>query len=54
MDPPNFRRHVLRSGRLEDTGQRVAGTPHRPPALYHFTTEDAPEFFRSRSTEETP
>ncbi|WP_290499864.1 NUDIX hydrolase [Kocuria sp. UBA5001] len=54
VDPPNFRRHVLRSGRLEDTGQRLAGTPHRPPALYHFTTEDAPEFFRSRSTEETP
>ncbi|CAL8900318.1 NUDIX hydrolase [Kocuria varians] len=54
VDAPNFRRHVLRSGRLEDTGERVAGTPHRPPALYRFTRTHAPEFFRSGTTQETP
>ncbi|WP_158591139.1 NUDIX hydrolase [Kocuria tytonis] len=47
VDAPNFRRHVLRSGRLQDTGERVPGTPHRPPALYRFTADGAPDFFRS-------
>ncbi|MDO4917933.1 NUDIX domain-containing protein [Kocuria sp.] len=47
LDAPNFRRHVLRSGRLQDTGERVPGTPHRPPALYRFAAEDTPALFRS-------
>lgn len=47
VDAPNFRRHALRSGRLQDTGERVAGTPHRPPALYRFTEDTAPDFTRS-------
>ena len=47
VDAPNFRRHALRSGRLRDTGERVAGTPHRPPALYRFTEDTAPDFTRA-------
>ena len=47
LDGPNFRRHVLRSGRLQDTGQRVPGTPHRPPALYRFAARGTPDLFRS-------
>lgn len=46
VDAPNFRRHALRSGRLQDTGERVSGTPHRPPALYRFTAGGAPDFTR--------
>lgn len=47
VDAPNFRRHALRSGRLQDTGERVSGTPHRPPALYRFTEDTAPDFTRA-------
>jgi 8-oxo-dGTP diphosphatase len=38
LDPANFRRTMEASGTLVDTGQRLAGTPHRPPALYRFDT----------------
>ena len=39
LDPANFRRTIEASGTLVDTGERLAGTPHRPPALYRFDTE---------------
>src|SRR5699024_5297785 len=34
LDPSNFRRTVLGQGTVEDTGQRMRGTAHRPPKLY--------------------
>ena len=37
LDPANFRRTVEASGTLVDTGERRAGTRHRPPALYRFS-----------------
>lgn len=37
LDPANFRRAVEASGTLVDTGERVAGTRHRPPRLYRFS-----------------
>ena len=37
IDPANFRRTVTASGTLVDTGESVAGTPHRPPRLYRYT-----------------
>ena len=42
LDPANFRRTIEASGTLVDTGQRLAGTPHRPPALYRFDTGAGP------------
>jgi 8-oxo-dGTP diphosphatase len=36
LDPANFRRGILSSGSLVDTGERVAGARHRPPALYRY------------------
>lgn len=42
LDPANFRRTMEASGTLIDTGQRLAGTPHRPPALYRFDTGAGP------------
>ena len=36
LDPANFRRTVESSGTLVDTGERVAGTRHRPPRLYRY------------------
>jgi 8-oxo-dGTP diphosphatase len=36
LDPANFRRTMEASGTLVDTGRRLAGTRHRPPALYRF------------------
>ncbi len=41
LDPANFRRTIEASGTLVDTGERLAGTPHRPPALYRFFDNDA-------------
>jgi 8-oxo-dGTP diphosphatase len=41
LDPANFRRTMEASGTLVDTGERLAGTPHRPPALYRFDTASA-------------
>lgn len=52
LDPANFRRHVLASRRLEDTGERVTGTPHRPPTLYRFTEPQTPALFRSGTPQE--
>ncbi|MEX5267024.1 NUDIX domain-containing protein [Kocuria sp. CPCC 204721] len=57
LDPPNFRRHVLSSGQLRDTGERLAGARHRPPTLYRFAAAKPPGLFRpspSDRTEETP
>lgn len=34
LDPSNFRRQILSQGTVEDTGQRMTGTAHRPPKLY--------------------
>ena len=42
LDPANFRRTMEASGTLVDTGRRLAGTPHRPPALYRFDTGAGP------------
>jgi ADP-ribose pyrophosphatase YjhB (NUDIX family) len=41
LDPANFRRTMEASATLVDTGERLAGTPHRPPALYRFDTASA-------------
>jgi 8-oxo-dGTP diphosphatase len=38
LDPANFRRTMIASGRLTETGERVAGAPHRPPKLYRYET----------------
>ncbi len=38
IDPANFRRAVEASGQLVDTGERLAGTRHRPPKLYRYAT----------------
>ncbi|QTX04240.1 NUDIX hydrolase [Agromyces archimandritae] len=34
LDPANFRRTMEASGQIVETGQRLEGTPHRPPKLY--------------------
>lgn len=36
LDPANFRRSVLSAGDLMETGERLAGTRHRPPKLYRY------------------
>lgn len=36
LDPANFRRTMEASGALVDTGERLEGTPHRPPKLYRY------------------
>jgi len=41
LDPANFRRTMEASGSLVDTGERLSGTRHRPPALYRFNTASA-------------
>ena len=38
LDPGNFRRMVESTGTVEETGERLAGTRHRPPKLYRATT----------------
>lgn len=38
LDPGNFRRTVEASGSVVPTGQRLAGTRHRPPMLYRFNS----------------
>lgn len=40
LDPANFRRTSEASGTLVDTGERVAGTRHRPPKLYRLRDPD--------------
>lgn len=42
LDPANFRRTMESSGTLVDTGERRAGTRHRPPTLYRFAPASAP------------
>lgn len=42
LDPANFRRTMESSGTLVDTGERLAGTRHRPPALYRFDPAHSP------------
>lgn len=42
LDPANFRRTMEASGTLIDTGERLAGTRHRPPALYRFDPAHSP------------
>lgn len=37
LDPSNFRRQILAQGAVEDTGERMTGTAHRPPKLYRST-----------------
>ncbi|OLT05908.1 ADP-ribose pyrophosphatase [Kocuria sp. CNJ-770] len=39
LDPANFRRQVLASGAVLDTGTRLEGTRHRPPRLYRHDSD---------------
>lgn len=41
LDPANFRRTMETSKSLVDTGQRLRGTPHRPPKLYRYDDADS-------------
>lgn len=44
LDPANFRRQVLASGDVEETGKHQEGTKHRPAKYYRFVPEsDRPE-----------
>jgi 8-oxo-dGTP diphosphatase len=38
LDPGNFRRMIEASGTVVATGERLAGTKHRPPQLYRYNT----------------
>lgn len=38
VDPGNFRRMMESSGAVVPTGERLAGTKHRPPQLYRYNT----------------
>ena len=38
LDPGNFRRMIEASGSVVPTGERLAGTSHRPPQLYRYDT----------------
>lgn len=38
LDPGNFRRTMESSGAVLATGERLSGTPHRPPQLYTYNT----------------
>lgn len=45
LDPANFRRQVLASGDLEETGKYQEGTSHRPAKYYRFIPEASrPEY----------
>ena len=39
IDPGNFRRTMEASGTVVATGERLTGTPHRPPQLYRYNAE---------------
>ncbi len=39
IDPGNFRRTMEASGTVVPTGERLTGTPHRPPQLYRYNAE---------------
>jgi 8-oxo-dGTP diphosphatase len=38
LDPGNFRRTMESSGTVVATGERLSGTPHRPPQLFKYVT----------------
>lgn len=42
LDPSNFRRQILAQGSVEDTGERMTGTAHRPPKLYRSNPNRSP------------
>lgn len=39
VDPANFRRQVLATDAIVDTGYRLTGTSHRPPRLYRYNPD---------------
>ncbi|CAN5246350.1 NUDIX domain-containing protein [soil metagenome] len=39
VDPANFRRQILSSRAIVDTGRRLTGTSHRPPRLYRYNSD---------------
>ncbi|MEV4902915.1 NUDIX domain-containing protein [Citricoccus sp. NPDC055426] len=41
LDAANFRRSVAASPDLVDTGEVLAGTPHRPPKLFRYRTAES-------------
>lgn len=51
LDPANFRRTMLASGGLVETGEHRAGTPHRPPKLYRYAPAAAGSLTRTLSTD---
>jgi 8-oxo-dGTP diphosphatase len=42
LDPGNFRRTMEGSGAIVATGERLAGTRHRPPQLFKYNTSVSP------------
>lgn len=54
LDPANFRRTMIASGRLRETGERLAGAPHRPPKLYRYDTSTPATVAREPFTRERP
>lgn len=54
LDPANFRRTMIASGRLRETGERVSGAPHRPPKLYRYETAAAAAQTREPFMRERP
>lgn len=39
LDPSNFRRQILAQGTVENTGECMTGTAHRPPKLYRSSPD---------------
>jgi 8-oxo-dGTP diphosphatase len=54
LDPANFRRTMIASGRLRETGERLAGAPHRPPKLYRYDTSTPATVAREPFMRERP
>ncbi|AWB94931.1 NUDIX hydrolase [Agromyces badenianii] len=54
LDPANFRRTLLASGTLRETGERLAGAPHRPPKLYRYDSSARTAEAREPFTRERP
>ncbi|GAA1820065.1 NUDIX hydrolase [Agromyces neolithicus] len=54
LDPANFRRTMLASGRLLETGERASGAPHRPPKIYRYETTTAAAQTREPFMRERP
>lgn len=42
LDPANFRRQLIASAGLEETGEHLHGVKHRPPKLYRYVDPDEP------------